>query len=49
VAGGAARRVVRARWNEGALRFYRRLGGYPPTEWLRYILEGDALAKLAAE
>jgi len=34
-------------WNEGALRFYRRLGGYPPTEWLRHILEGDALAKLA--
>ena len=35
-------------WNEGAIRFYRRLGGYPPVEWLRYILEGDALAELAA-
>ena len=34
-------------WNEGALRFYRRLGGRPQTEWLRYSLEGEALARLA--
>lgn len=34
-------------WNEGALRFYRRLGGRPQTEWLRYSLDGEALRKLA--
>ena len=34
-------------WNEGALRFYRRMGGRPQTEWLRYSLDGEALAKLA--
>jgi GNAT superfamily N-acetyltransferase len=34
-------------WNEGALRFYRRIGGRPQQEWLRYSLDGDALAKLA--
>ena len=36
-------------WNEGALRFYRRLGARPQTEWLRYSLDGDALAKLAGD
>ena len=36
-------------WNEGALRFYRRLGGRQQTDWLRYTLEGAALARLAAE
>ncbi len=36
-------------WNEGALRFYRRLGGRPQTEWLRYCLDGEALQKLARE
>ena len=34
-------------WNEGALRFYRRLGGRPRTEWLRYSLDGEALERLA--
>ncbi len=34
-------------WNEGALRFYRRLGGRPQTEWLRYSLDGEALERLA--
>jgi GNAT superfamily N-acetyltransferase len=34
-------------WNEGALRFYRRLGGRPQSEWLRYSLDGEALEKLA--
>jgi GNAT superfamily N-acetyltransferase len=34
-------------WNEGALRFYRRLGGRPQTEWMRYSLDGEALARLA--
>jgi GNAT superfamily N-acetyltransferase len=36
-------------WNEGALRFYRRLGGRPQTEWLRYCLDGEALQRLANE
>jgi len=36
-------------WNEGALRFYRRLGGRPQTEWLRYSLDGEALARLVGE
>lgn len=34
-------------WNEGALRFYRRLGARPQTEWLRYCLDGEALQRLA--
>jgi GNAT superfamily N-acetyltransferase len=34
-------------WNEGALRFYRRLGGQPQTEWLRYNLDSEALTRLA--
>ena len=34
-------------WNEGALRFYRRIGGRPQGEWLRYSLDGEALEKLA--
>ncbi|MEP6995335.1 MAG: GNAT family N-acetyltransferase [Acidobacteriota bacterium] len=34
-------------WNEGAQRFYRRLGGRPQTEWLRYTLEEDAMRALA--
>jgi GNAT superfamily N-acetyltransferase len=36
-------------WNEGALRFYRRLGGRPQTEWLRYSLDGETLEKLASQ
>jgi len=36
-------------WNEGAMRFYRRLGGRHQTEWLRYTLEGDAMERLAEE
>lgn len=35
-------------WNEGALRFYRRLGARRQTEWLRYTLEEEAMKKLAA-
>jgi GNAT superfamily N-acetyltransferase len=35
-------------WNEGALRFYRRLGARHQTEWLRYTLEEEAMKKLAA-
>lgn len=36
-------------WNDGALRFYRRLGARPQTEWLRYSLDGEALERLARE
>jgi GNAT superfamily N-acetyltransferase len=35
-------------WNEGALRFYRRLGARHQTEWLRYTLEEDSMKALAA-
>ena len=34
-------------WNDGALKFYRRLGARAQTEWLRYSLEGEALRRLA--
>lgn len=34
-------------WNEDALRFYRRLGAGPTTEWLPYALEGEKLEALA--
>jgi GNAT superfamily N-acetyltransferase len=34
-------------WNEDALRFYRRLGASPQTEWHRYSLDGEALERLA--
>lgn len=34
-------------WNEGAIRFYERLGARRPHEWIKYALEDDALAKLA--
>jgi len=34
-------------WNDGALRFYRRLGARPQTDWLRYTLDEEAMKKLA--
>lgn len=34
-------------WNEPAQRFYRRLGGRPQTEWLRYTLEEADMRALA--
>ncbi len=34
-------------WNEGAIRFYERLGARRPHEWIKYALEDDALKKLA--
>jgi GNAT superfamily N-acetyltransferase len=34
-------------WNEGALRFYRRLGAREQAEWLRYTLEEEAMKRLA--
>ncbi|MEO8430450.1 MAG: GNAT family N-acetyltransferase [Acidobacteriota bacterium] len=36
-------------WNEGAIRFYERLGAHRPHEWIKYALEDDALAKLAGK
>lgn len=34
-------------WNEDAIRFYERLGGRRPKEWIKYALEADALERLA--
>lgn len=34
-------------WNVNAIRFYERIGARHPTEWIKYGLDGDALAKLA--
>ena len=49
---GVARKVMRIDWavldwNEGAMRFYRRLGGAPETTWLRYTLGEEAMRILA--
>jgi diamine N-acetyltransferase len=34
-------------WNEGAIRFYERLGARRPHEWIKYALEDDALEAMA--
>lgn len=34
-------------WNEHAIRFYRRIGARPQTDWLRYTLDVPALEELA--
>jgi len=34
-------------WNEGAIRFYDRLGARQPHEWVKYALEDEALHNLA--
>jgi diamine N-acetyltransferase len=34
-------------WNEGAIRFYERLGARRPHEWIKYALEDEALEALA--
>ena len=34
-------------WNEGAIRFYERLGAHRPHEWIKYALEDEALESLA--
>jgi GNAT superfamily N-acetyltransferase len=36
-------------WNESAIEFYRRLGAIPVEEWNSYRLQGEALARLAAD
>lgn len=35
-------------WNEPAIRVYRRIGAQPQPEWIRYRLDGPALAAFAA-
>jgi GNAT superfamily N-acetyltransferase len=49
---GVARKAVRIDWavldwNEGAMRFYRRLGAEPAKDWVRYCLEEEAMRKVA--
>ncbi len=34
-------------WNEGAMRFYRRIGTAPATDWVRYSLPEEAMRRLA--
>jgi len=36
-------------WNEPALKFYRSVGARPMSEWTVQRLDGDALARLAAQ
>jgi GNAT superfamily N-acetyltransferase len=36
-------------WNEPALKFYRSVGARPMSEWTGQRLDGDALARLAAQ
>ena len=36
-------------WNEPAIEFYRRLGAAPADEWTKYVLQGEALERLAAK
>jgi ribosomal protein S18 acetylase RimI-like enzyme len=35
-------------WNVNAIRFYRRIGGAPQQDWVRYELKEDAMRRLAA-
>ncbi len=34
-------------WNQGAIRFYERLGAHRPNEWIRYALEEPEIRRLA--
>jgi len=36
-----------ARWNDGAIRFYERLGARPDVTWVDYQLDGEGIAALA--
>jgi hypothetical protein len=36
-------------WNVNAIRFYRRIGGGPQQDWVRYELKEDAMRRLAGE
>jgi GNAT superfamily N-acetyltransferase len=49
---GVARGALRIEWavldwNVDAMRFYRRLGGAPRQTWVQYVLEEDAMKRLA--
>jgi ribosomal protein S18 acetylase RimI-like enzyme len=49
---GVARGAVRIDWfvldwNVNAMRFYRRLGGEPATDWVRYSLDEKGMQRLA--
>ena len=50
---GVARGALRMEWavldwNVDAMRFYRRLGGAQRQTWVQYVLEEDAMKRLAA-
>ena len=50
---GVARGALRMEWavldwNVDAMRFYRRLGGAPRETWVQYVLEEEAMQRLAA-
>jgi GNAT superfamily N-acetyltransferase len=36
-------------WNARAMAFYDRLGARRPHEWIKYVLEGEELEKLASQ
>jgi len=36
-------------WNVNAIRFYKRIGGGPQQDWIRYELKEDAMRELAGE
>jgi GNAT superfamily N-acetyltransferase len=49
---GVARGALRMEWavldwNVDAMRFYRRLGGAPRESWVQYVLEEEAMKRLA--
>jgi GNAT superfamily N-acetyltransferase len=47
--GGARLEWAALDWNEPALGFYRKLGASTMNEWITHRLDGDALARVAAE
>lgn len=36
------------KWNEPSIQFYQKVGAKPMEEWLKMMVEGDALGQLAA-
>jgi GNAT superfamily N-acetyltransferase len=47
--GGARLEWAALDWNEPALGFYRKLGASTMNEWITHRLDGEALARVAAE
>ena len=35
------------KWNEPSIKFYKRIGARPMEEWMKMMVEGDALHRLA--